>query len=165
MPAYMCLIVKITIFLAIVASVACLGFIEIGNNSSHWYQIDKLTHFLLFGLLTIVVLQIASESESSWTNQLIKWGFVLLGMNAVGVIGESIHLWVPYRSFELNDMIANLLGTNVLGLFHIGILFSRNKNLRNTKTPETYPIQSPQTQSLKFRLRRNRHRFNNRSLN
>jgi NADH:ubiquinone oxidoreductase subunit 2 (subunit N) len=151
-------LVKIALALAFFASITLLGFIGLGESTFQWLQLDKLTHFLLFGLLTIVALQIASQNESSKTNQRIKWCLVLFGMNAVGVFAESIHLWVPYRSFELSDMISNLLGTNLLGIFHIGILSTRSKTLKNTRMPEPCPIQPPQNQSIKIRFRRNRHR-------
>jgi VanZ family protein len=151
-------LVKVALILMVFASVAWLGFVGPGESASQWLQIDKLTHFLLFGLLTIVVLQITSKNESSKTNQRIKWCLVLFGMNAAGVLAESIHLWVPHRSFELSDMIANLLGTNLLGIFHIGILSTRSKTLKNTRMPEPCPIQPPQNQSIKIRFRRNRHR-------
>lgn len=92
-----------------------LGFAESIGKSERWSEVDKSMHFLVFGCFSLAFLQYARlklfTQMGPWPRILIL--FAILG--AICALGEAVHLLIPSRTFEWNDMIANALGTIVFG--------------------------------------------------
>ncbi|GAA5785744.1 VanZ family protein [Chitiniphilus shinanonensis] len=61
---------------------------------------DKIQHFLGYGVLAALAL--AAFPPRMWR----AW----LGATSMGVAVECAQYFVPYRSFDLRDMLANALG-------------------------------------------------------
>lgn len=107
--------------LAIATPLLCLylGFAESVAKSPFWEEVDKGMHFLVFGIFSLAFLQYARfrlfTQMNPWPRLLIL--FTILG--SVCVLGETAHLFIPSRTFELNDMIANMLGTIVFGIPYV----------------------------------------------
>ena len=107
--------------LAVATPLLCLylGFAESVAKSPFWEEVDKGMHFLVFGIFSLAFLQFARfrlfTQMNPWPRLLIL--FTILG--SICVLGETAHLFIPSRTFELNDMIANMLGTIIFGIPYV----------------------------------------------
>ena len=88
------------------------------------FQVDKLVHFLIFGILMILssygLTKIKMKREMSINPHLMS-GVYSIGF---GIMIEFIQRFVPGRSFSIADMIANAIGV-ALGYFLFIILEKR----------------------------------------
>ncbi|MGL6162566.1 VanZ family protein [Microbulbifer sp.] len=86
---------------------------------------DKIGHFFLFGTLTLTVV-VATRFRSftvGWLN--IYYGGALV---ALFVLGEEVsQVFIPFRTFDLADLIADSLGI----LVAIGVAYLIRKYLGN----------------------------------
>ncbi|KAI0633524.1 hypothetical protein C8Q77DRAFT_1115467 [Trametes polyzona] len=101
----------------ILLTLALLGF----TNFSHALPInDKLLHFLCMGIATGVfyfIFDVEEEARRIWiwrSAPLIISGIVCFFFG--GVISEIVQSMLPYKEFQLGDIMANLLGST-LGLY------------------------------------------------
>jgi VanZ family protein len=71
---------------------------------------DKLIHFILFFVLAYLAVGLGiREKQQIWRNKRLWMNF--LGFALLPSIGlETAQHLIPYRSFDLNDLIVNLLG-------------------------------------------------------
>ncbi len=71
---------------------------------------DKLIHFILFFVLAYLAVGLGiREKQQIWRNKRLWMNF--LGFALLPSIGlETAQHLIPYRSFDLNDLIVNVLG-------------------------------------------------------
>jgi glycopeptide antibiotics resistance protein len=71
---------------------------------------DKLIHFILFVVLSYLAVGLGiREKKKVWRSKRLWMNF--LGLALLPSIGlESAQYLIPYRSFDLNDLIVNVLG-------------------------------------------------------
>jgi len=87
----------------------CLGQVQI------W---DKLAHFVSYAVLTLLlVLAVAARRPLTW----VTYGWVLLVVALYGAVDEIGQKFVPGRTADVQDWLADLLGA-VLGLAACGLL-------------------------------------------
>jgi VanZ family protein len=87
-----------------------LGFSQTIANHSFWNQNDKVIHFLVFSFITIgLVLFLRKKCFACW-HGLSRVFLIVFSMSVLGVLTELSHAFLPYRTFELNDILANLTG-------------------------------------------------------
>lgn len=84
---------------------------------------DKLGHFLLVGMLALVI-------NLSWNAARFRWwgGSILKGSLVVFILitlEECSQYFISYRHFDLGDLISNYLGILLLG--HLAIYLSPQK--------------------------------------
>ncbi|MCM0041519.1 MAG: VanZ family protein [Algoriphagus sp.] len=77
---------------------------------------DKLIHFILFGVLSYLSLGLGiREKKEVWRIKRFWINFFVLGLlPSIGL--ETAQHFIPFRSFDLNDLIVNVLGI-ISGLF------------------------------------------------
>ncbi len=71
---------------------------------------DKLIHFILFFVLAYLAVGLGiREKQEIWRSKRLWMNF--LGLALLPSIGlETAQYLIPYRSFDLNDLIVNVLG-------------------------------------------------------
>ena len=140
--------------LAISTSLLCLylGFAESVGKSPFWNEVDKGMHFLVFGIFSLAFLQYARcrlfTQMNPWPRLLIL--FALLG--SICVLGEAVHLFIPSRTFELNDMLANILGTIVFGIPYV-LLIPFHQIISHEQSILGTNVQQMKDQGIRLRKR------------
>lgn len=74
--------------------------------------LDKVVHFIIFGILYYLAAKAADEVQSSTS----KWVY-LIYVCLYAVFTELIQLHLIDRSFEIFDIIANIMGATIAYLF------------------------------------------------
>ncbi|KAJ7172416.1 hypothetical protein C8R46DRAFT_1085881 [Mycena filopes] len=97
-----------------------LAFLGFTNFSRSLPLNDKALHFLCFGLATGVfyfIFDVEEEARRIWFwrhSALIFTGFVCFFCG--GILSEVVQSMLPYKEFQIGDVVANLLGSSI-GLF------------------------------------------------
>jgi VanZ family protein len=73
-------------------------------------SVDKLAHFGVFSLLTYFIFFTFSYQEKIWFIKKHRTGLTVIVALLIGIGIEVYQLYTPTRSFNVNDMIANLSG-------------------------------------------------------
>jgi len=76
-------------------------------------RLDYLIHFIIYFFWMFLLKQLTHSSSRDSIHQVLIY-YLLLGL-AFAVWTESIQYFLPYRAFNINDLIANGLGV-VAGL-------------------------------------------------
>lgn len=74
--------------------------------------LDKLVHFMLFGILYFLVAKASQETQTTTS----KWVY-LIYVCMYAVFTELLQLHLIDRSFEIFDIIANIMGATIAYLF------------------------------------------------
>jgi VanZ family protein len=83
-------------------------------NASHS---DKLIHFLVFGLISILVVRL--KNPVTW-----KWAVIsFLLVSAFGALDEFRQSFTPGRAVEFEDWVADTLGAAVAVVFYKSVPF------------------------------------------
>ena len=85
--------------------------------------LDKVVHFILFLIQSILITNTIYEYRNRNNRILLIVSIIFLLL--LGVIIEIQQIYLPYRTFEIMDLIANLLGV-LCGSFFI-IYFRKYK--------------------------------------
>ncbi len=85
---------------------------------------DKLVHFLLFGVLSFLILRIRYIRTKDWQASYIL--NVVIICTVFGLLMETIQLIVPGRTFNLLDLVADAIGVVLGCMLFAGI--SKRKN-------------------------------------
>ena len=95
-------------------------------------RLDYLLHTLIF--LPFLPLAMHSLSGTSQRKRIIKkiLSLIIIGL-LFAIITESIQFYLPYRSFNINDLIANTLGV-ILGFPIILVLKRQTLSTLNSKS-------------------------------
>ncbi|MBN1117468.1 MAG: VanZ family protein [Bacteroidales bacterium] len=92
------------IYILILVALSVYPFNMLGHQKTFFYKIefrlDYLTHFIIY--LPFIWLFIRGLNKKIWVSLL--WGF----LTAVGT--EYIQYHIPYRTFNINDLLANVFG-------------------------------------------------------
>ncbi len=82
--------------------------------------LDKLIHILMYSILSLL-LTVGLKKQGSYPQLRFKAVWVSLAICVVyGFFIEVLQLQIPYREFELGDIIANTVGGGVgIGLFYL----------------------------------------------
>lgn len=118
---------KICLYLYIVG-IFVLAFISFNNatntklNSIYvlTLRIDYLIHSGLFLFLMFLISRAYSISFGQRTKLAVLW--IILAL-ILAIIAEGIQFFITYRAFNINDLLANILGV-VLGM----VFFIKKKN-------------------------------------
>ena len=78
-------------------------------------------HFYSFILLSTIGIFTYKNSD--------KFNFILLYLILLSIILETLHIFIPVRSFEFSDLFGNLLG--VLIVLMISYLYKKYENFKN----------------------------------
>jgi VanZ family protein len=77
---------------------------------------DKLVHFLMFTFLTYLMV-IGFSKQDRYSKLRFKAPmFTILVVTAYAIIVESIQLFIPIRTFDSLDLVADLVG-NISGYY------------------------------------------------
>ncbi|KAG8928776.1 hypothetical protein FRC03_009160 [Tulasnella sp. 419] len=96
---------------------ALLGFTNIANN---WPLDDKILHFVCLGLATGVFYFIFDADEDA--RRIWFWRYAPVIATLIicfffgGIVSEIVQGLLPYKTFDIWDVVANLLGSSV-GLY------------------------------------------------
>ena len=85
--------------------------------------LDKVVHFILFFIQSILITNTMYE-YSDRNNRIILIASIIL-LLLFGLIIEIQQIYLPYRTFEIMDLIANFVGV-LFGSFVV-IYFRKNK--------------------------------------
>ena len=85
--------------------------------------LDKVVHFILFFIQSILITNTLYE-YSDRNNRIILIASIIL-LLLFGLIIEIQQIYLPYRTFEIMDLIANFVGV-LFGSFVV-IYFRKNK--------------------------------------
>jgi len=78
-------------------------------------------HLYAFGLLSIIGLFTYKNSN--------KLNFLNLYLILLSIILETLHIFIPVRSFELSDLFGNLLGVSIV--LTINFFYRKYENYKN----------------------------------
>lgn len=91
--------------------------IDISNQTSHWFDnlpIDKLIHIFLFGSLSLSILSYFQYSTNSSLKTIRAKALALIFCILYGIAMEYYQKYfVPSRSFDVIDMLADAMGALV----------------------------------------------------
>ncbi|WP_373497575.1 VanZ family protein [Aquiflexum sp.] len=89
---------------------------------------DKLGHLLMFAVLSFLWLRVSTINEKrginsrSFTTNLLVFSFIF------PILAEYLQLFVPNRTFDYLDIVANLVG-GAFGFIIFFILYKANSKL------------------------------------
>jgi VanZ family protein len=92
----------------------------------NFFQIDKLVHFLVFGIMMILssyALQKTKDKTGKHANPLL---IACLYSTGFGIMIEVLQRFVPGRNFSLADVLANSIG---VGLGYLIFIFFKKRKL------------------------------------
>lgn len=104
------------LFVAFLVLAFYLGFAESVSQSPFWQQVDKGMHFVLFGTFSFLFVLFSQQTILLGVPNLVRWFVTTLLLSLICLAGEFIHLFVPGRTFEWGDMIANLSGSTIFAV-------------------------------------------------
>lgn len=110
---------KFSLIWAVVMMVACT--IKMQHSVDTGFRIpylDKMVHFGLFAILGFLISY--EKKTANWTNLVICAGY--------GLLIEIIQIFLPWRSFELADLIADTIGA-LAGIQVERLLINRKKTI------------------------------------
>ena len=93
------------------------------SSSISFPFLDKVVHFILFFIQSILITNTLYE-YSDRNNRIILIASIIL-LLLFGLIIEIQQIYLPYRTFEIMDLIANFVGV-LFGSFVV-IYFRKNK--------------------------------------
>jgi polysaccharide biosynthesis protein VpsQ len=112
------------LLIVILADTRRLGFI--GAIYDFPYG-DKVGHFLLFGLLSLVVNLAVFEARPQAEKVRLAWGTSIVLALMIGA-EEVSQRWIPSRTFSLLDLAASYLGVTVFAC--MAVLMQKRLNSR-----------------------------------
>lgn len=89
---------------------------------------DKFGHFFLFGLLSFLWLRLGTVNKKGEINTRILITNLLVFSFFFPILAEYMQLFVPNRTFDYLDIVANLLG-GTFGFVIYFILYKVNSKL------------------------------------
>jgi VanZ family protein len=95
-------------FVTSILTISFLALIEPASFSSQSLINDKILHFLCFAYLTILCKFARFFDQDIWVY------VIVLGY---GILIEIVQLYIPHRSFEFLDILADLIGIFFASLF------------------------------------------------
>jgi VanZ family protein len=93
---------------------------------SDLFQIDKVVHFIVFGVLMIVSAYALLRNFAVKGSPAKPMSIAIVYSLGFGAMIEVLQLFVPGRSFSLLDILANSIG---VGLGYLVILFFQKRKL------------------------------------
>jgi len=99
---------------------------KLNDNYILQIRLDYFSHALMFIPWVVLVLNAWGVDRRS---RATRWGLAIVFMLAFAIFAEYIQWFLPYRTFNINDLAANALGV-VLGLL-LEFLFGRYGCLTN----------------------------------
>ncbi|KAE9411210.1 hypothetical protein BT96DRAFT_869838 [Gymnopus androsaceus JB14] len=118
-----------------------LGFLGFTNFSHSLPLNDKLLHFICFFIATTVFYFIFDVEEDS--RRIWFWrhsGLILTGFTCFfcgGILSEIVQSMLPYKEFQIGDVMANLLGSSI-GLYlayHMERYYRRRREITRLYRP------------------------------
>lgn len=87
----------------LVISILVISFLATSetNPTSQNFIDDKLLHFLCFAYLTLIFKLTQFIQQDFWLYVIVL---------AYGILIEIVQMYIPYRSFEFFDILADLMG-------------------------------------------------------
>ncbi|MFH0759005.1 MAG: VanZ family protein [Bacteroidota bacterium] len=99
------------------------GSTVLSNNYTLHIRWDYLIHFFIYMPLPVLMFLRLKRGLSA-----LIWIQVILYSVCIGVLFEGIQMLLPYRSFNINDLLANtvgvVLGISVLVIFRKRAVYS-----------------------------------------
>ena len=94
----------------LVISILVISFLAISetNPTSQNFIDDKLLHFLCFAYLTLIFKLTQFIQQDFWLYVIVL---------AYGILIEIVQMYLPYRSFEFLDILADFMGILFASLF------------------------------------------------
>ncbi|WP_373522277.1 VanZ family protein [Aquiflexum sp.] len=89
---------------------------------------DKLGHFLLFAVLSFLWLRVGTINEKRGINTRILITNLLVFCFIFPILAEYLQQFVPNRTFDYMDIVANLVG-GAFGFIVFFILYKANNRL------------------------------------
>jgi VanZ family protein len=89
---------------------------------------DKLVHFGVFAVLTFLWSRVGTISEQGALNRKKLLTNLLVFTIIFPILVEYLQMYVPNRSFEIEDIIANLVG-GIIGFIGFIILYKAGSRL------------------------------------
>ena len=95
-------------FMASIIVISSLATAEPTSSSSMDLIDDKILHFLCFAYLTILFKFARFTDQDFWVYVIVL---------CYGILIEIVQMYIPYRSFEFFDILADLTGIFCASLF------------------------------------------------
>ncbi|THV05016.1 hypothetical protein K435DRAFT_133937 [Dendrothele bispora CBS 962.96] len=124
-----------------------LAFLGFTNFSRSLPLNDKLLHFLCFSIATAVfyfIIDVEEDARRIWFwrhSGLIFTGFICFFCG--GILSEIVQSLLPYKEFQIGDVVANLLGSSI-GLYfawHLEKYYRHRREINRLYRPlDTDPL-------------------------
>jgi VanZ family protein len=98
--------------------VLILSVVPLPENIIPSLPIDKIVHFVLYGVTAVMLYRILRTRRSA--KRSVLYSIVVSAF--YGVLLEVIQFFLPYRSFSTGDMVANTLGAAVFAGVYYSIV-------------------------------------------
>ena len=97
---------------------------------------DKLGHFVLFGLMSLLANAALGDARLRWRAFCARKGSMVVG--AAVILEEVSQLWLSHRAFELADLAADCAGIWIFGLLAARVVPSRR--LTRSSAPQSHVL-------------------------
>ena len=110
-------------WLLVISLVSIQSHISAENLGSALSSSDKFTHFLVFGLLSWLIIRAVFKEKNTFLQRNYFW-FVLFVLGIFSFIDEMHQYFIPGRDAEIWDWLADMAG----GITFLFIYKYRNKD-------------------------------------
>jgi VanZ family protein len=119
------------VYTVILVLLAVLPINSSGNSINHTYvvsiRLDYVLHFAIFIPWMVLLWRLTGNGFRKDTGKAVLW--ILLAL-LFAMANEAVQYFLPYRAFNINDLIANgvgvLLGAVVFGFPSLQYHFNKN---------------------------------------
>jgi len=102
-----------------------------GNTASNLSQIDKLYHISAYGLLSFILYIFLLFQSRMQLLKKYPATFTLILATAFGLANEFHQIFIPTRTFNKFDLLANLIGIVLtLGVIKFFLMVNKSYNLK-----------------------------------
>lgn len=140
-------------FCLVVASLTLtlyLAFSETVTRSPYWNHVDKWLHFIFFGFFSVAFLNFTYFRFLKTVSPVLRTICLILALFLMAVMAESVQVFLPHRTFDIKDIMANLLGCSVFSLFYLKFLSLKNLDRSHLSVPSQL---LPNAKDNRIRLR------------
>ena len=110
------------VFLALWFGFILIGSVMPASGPKTDLPVDKIVHFILYGMTSIFLFRHFVNKET--VNRAFYMSVAIVSL--YGAAMEVVQYFLPYRSFSLGDMAANILGA-----FSGCVLYMKGKRIYN----------------------------------
>lgn len=102
---------------------------EVPQLPEYWLEIhvDKLIHFIMFAPFPLFAYQVFKHDKTSFSTRMLILSLIVVAGFVAAIGTEIIQSTLEYRSSEVGDIYADMVGLAAGGLFTALLIFKKKK--------------------------------------